>query len=79
MEIRRDYHTALKKVKVGGELAPLLKWRFSKEDLKKLAALHKANKCRRKIENLLTDCNFHAEVGKFTAGKYEEFLKGENI
>lgn len=36
--------------------------------------LHKANKCRKKIEDLLTDCNFHYESAKFHNKDYAEFL-----
>lgn len=78
-EIRRDFHAALEKVKFGSGLSAKLKWNFSETDLRKLAELHKNNKCRKKIEELLTDCNYHYEAGQFATGKYEEFLKGENI
>ena len=51
-----------------------LDWSFSKRDLTELAKLHKANKCRKKIEDLLTDCNFHYESAKFHNKDYTEFL-----
>ena len=31
----------------------------------------------RKIEELLEDCNFHYENGKFQDGEYDEFIKEE--
>lgn len=74
VEIRKDFLTALKSVKRGSELSGLLEWSFSNKDLTELAKLHKANKCRRKIEDLLTDCNFHYECSKFHDKDYTEFL-----
>ena len=65
---------ALKSVKRGSELSGPLDWSFSKRDLTELAKLHKANKCRKKIEDLLTDCNFHYESAKFHNKDYTEFL-----
>lgn len=65
VEIRNDFLAALKSVKRGSELSGPLDWSFSKRDLTELAKLHKANKCRKKIEDLLTDCNFHYESAKF--------------
>lgn len=76
--IRRDFYSALKKVKHGSELSWKLGYGLSKRDLKELAKLHKSNKCRRKIEELLTDCNFHSEVGLLSNKQYECFFeKGE--
>ena len=74
VEIRNDFLAALKSVKRGSELSGPLDWSFSKRDLTELAKLHKANKCRKKIEDLLTDCNFHYESAKFHNKDYTEFL-----
>ena len=74
VEIRNDFLAALKSVKRGSELSGLLEWSFSNKDLTELAKLHKANKCRKKIEDLLTDCNFHYESAKFHNKDYTEFL-----
>lgn len=74
-EIRRDWLSALQKVRVGNELSGKIRYNLSSVDLKKLALLHQANKCRKKIENLLTDCNFHYEAGQFAKRQYEEFLE----
>lgn len=73
--IRRDFYSALKKVKHGRELSGKLGYGFSKRDLEELAKLYKSNKCRRKIEELLTDCNFHSEVGLLSNGNYEDFFQ----
>lgn len=73
--IRRDFGTAFSKVKCGSALSGKLNWSLGPRDLKELALLHQKNKYRKKIEELLTDCNFHYECSKFTSHKYEEFLK----
>lgn len=75
--IRRDFDSALRSVKDGTELSGILDWSFREKDIAELARLHKARKHRKKIEELLTDCNFHYECGKLIAGEYEEFLKEE--
>lgn len=74
IRIRKDFLSALKSVKDGADLSADLEWSFSKKDLAELAKLHKANKCRRKIEELLTNCNFHYECGKFNNKEYDEFI-----
>jgi len=74
VEIRRDYFTAFSKVSDGGDLGHSIRYSLGKSDLNNLARLHKSNKCRRKIEALLTCCNFHYECGKFIRKDYCEFL-----
>lgn len=76
-EIREDWETALEQVNRGSDLSSKIGYGFSKEDITELAKLHKNNICREKIEDLLTDCNFHSECGKFANGEYDEFLKEE--
>lgn len=75
VSIRRDFATALRSVKCGRELSAPLRWGFSPDDLNKLAKLHKANKFRKKIEDLLTDCNFHTECEAMASGNYLFFFK----
>lgn len=74
VEIKANFLSALRSVKNGADLSINIDWALSPKDLTKLAKLHKANKCRRKIEELLTDCNFHYECGKFINKEYDEFL-----
>ena len=74
VEIRRDYLTALKAAKSGGDVSNEIRYTLGKRDLEQLAKLHKSGKCRKKIEDLLTDCNFHYECGKFRNKEYDEFL-----
>ena len=70
VKVRKDFASALRKVKKGDELSSVLEWMFSPKDIKELAKLHKSNKFRKKIEDLLTDCNFHCECADFANGKY---------
>ena len=72
--VRNDFKAAFSSVKHGWELSSDLDYSMSKKDLSNLAKLHKAGKCRRKIEELLTDCNFHSECGAFCKHDYDEFL-----
>ena len=76
-EIRENWESALEQVKDGTDLSSKIGYGFSDKDITELAKLHKANKFREKIEDLLTDCNFHYECGQFANGEYEEFLKEE--
>ena len=69
--IRTDWASALKKAKKGSDLSSDIGFGFSKFDLIKLAKLHKANKFRKKIEDLLSDCNYHSECGEWSEGVYK--------
>ncbi len=73
-EIRSDWADALRHVKEGCDLSGWIGYGLTKGDITNLAKLHKARKFRRKIEDLLTDCNFHYECGCFSSGEYDEFL-----
>ena len=72
VKIRSNFEDALKNLSVG-DLSSRIDYAFSKEDLKNLAILHKKNRFRKKIENLLENCNFHYECGALMAKKYEIF------
>lgn len=72
-EIRHNFADVLSKYE-GDEIAKKLEFTLWTSDLCELAKLHKANKCRKKIEDLLTDCNFHYESAKFHNKDYAEFL-----
>ncbi len=72
--IRKDFAAALRNVKKGTELSWPLGFGFNDEDIIELAKLHKANKFRKKIEDLLEDCNFHYECGKFANHDYSEWI-----
>ena len=74
VNIRKDFDSALKNVEHGYELSGALGWGFSKEDIENLAKLHKADKHKEKIEELLEDCNFHTECGDFSNGRYSRYI-----
>ena len=73
-KIRRDFEGALQSVTDGAVLSGALGYGFSHEDLTNLAFLHKNNRFRNKIEDLLTDCNFHEECEMMHSGNYSAWL-----
>lgn len=73
VKIRRDFKEAFDTMPVH-EIASICSYSFGKNDLRRLAQLHKSNKCRKKIEDLLTAANFHYECGKFHNKEYKEFI-----
>lgn len=77
-EIRLDLASALRSVKYGTDLSYPLGYCFYKDDLLNMMALHKSNKFRRKIEDLLEDCNFHTERGLLSEKQYKEFERFVN-
>ena len=74
VNIKKDFCTAFREEKDVSEIAHKLDYGLSSSDLRSLAVLHKENKCRRKIEELLTSCNFHYACAKFANKEYNEFL-----
>ena len=72
-KIRRNFAEALEKAKRGSDLSFTLRWSFTDDDLTNLARLHKSRKYRKKIEDLLTDCNFHSECSAMANGDYSEW------
>ena len=78
-EIRRDWASALRAVKHGEDLSHDIDWAFSPRDIKNLAKLHKANRFRKKIENLLDDCNFHTEAALMSSHQYDKLLNEEDV
>lgn len=72
--VRKDWAAALRAAKRGSALSSVIKWGFMPGDIKELARLHKANKFRKKIEDLLEDCNFHEECSDFCAKDYSAYL-----
>lgn len=76
-EIRKDWSAALRSVKKGYELSGPIDYGFSKDDIRALAKLHKQNRFRKKIEDLLEDCNFHTECADFSDGEYDKYLEAD--
>lgn len=73
-KIRGNFGEALKSVKEGSDLAHDIGYGFSDEDLSELAQLHKAKKYRKKIEDLLTACNFHDACSDFKKKRYMNYI-----
>lgn len=68
--IRQNWEKMLESP-VGYEyIARKIGWGFTYEDLRELMELHNAGKYREKIEDLLTDCNFHTECADWSEGNY---------
>lgn len=76
-KIRGDFASALRNVKKGSDLSHKVRWAFDTEDLMNLMELHRSNKFRKKIEDLLEDCNFHEESGLLSERRYEEYTQLE--
>lgn len=68
-EIRADWKKALDTMNYG-KISRTIEWGFCPEDLRKLMQLHQADKHREKIEDLLTDCNFHSFCACLSDGDY---------
>lgn len=59
------------------EISHKLKYCFSTEEIKELATLHKETTkkvVKKRIEDLLTNCNFHYESGLLANGNYNQIL-----
>jgi len=69
-QIRDDWEAALESDMDYSEIAQAIEWGFTREDIITLMELHRENKHRRKIEDLLTDCNYHTECKAWSAGDY---------
>lgn len=80
--IELDWNAALCGVESGTELSADIGWGFTGQDLLVLTCLHEAGLHREKIEDLLEDCNFHAENEFLREGNYakcREFIFKEDI
>lgn len=74
-EIRSDWAAAFRGVKDGSDLSHDIMYGLSDADISALAKLHKRNRFRKKIEDLLEDCNFHSVYGDFSGGNYDKYIK----
>ena len=77
--IRHDWPAAFRKVRNGRELSGVIDWAFYKDDLRTFLKLHKANRFRKKIEDLLTDCNYHTFCGYLSVGEYDNAKEHEEL
>lgn len=71
---RRDFLSALENAECGSDLASKLGCVFSKNDLRKLAQIHKSGRYREKIEDMLTAANFHSECSLLCSGQYDKLI-----
>ena len=69
-EIRDDWEAALESEMDYSEIAHAIRWGFSRDDLNTLMQLHREDRFRGKIEDLLTDCNFHTECSDWHDENY---------
>lgn len=68
--IRENWEEVLSSNIDYSDIAHGIGWGFTDEDLHTLMQLHKDGKYREKIEDLLTDCNFHSECAAWSEGDY---------
>ncbi len=74
-EVRSDFKAAFDQVENGSELSGTLDWGFSDEDIANLAIIHRDfPEYRKKVYDLLEDCNFHKENHDFENGDYDKYL-----
>lgn len=76
LHITDNWEKAMRGMQVE-KLGKDLNYSFTDDELKELAQLHKTTNKRivkKRIEELLTYCNFHYESGEFHDGDYERFL-----
>ncbi len=77
--IRHDWPAAFRKVRNGRDLSMAIGWGFYKDDLRTFIKLHKANKFRKKIEDVLEDCNYHTFCGYLFEKDYDGARKAEEL
>lgn len=86
----KDFKTALNRLEISdnwekslrtystSDLSHKLKYGFTKEEIKELATLHKETTkkiVKKRIEDLLTNCNFHSESGILADKDYNKILE----
>lgn len=76
--IRRNFKEALTNTEDATELSWKLDFGFSDDDIRNLAKVHRDNReLRKKVEDLLTDCNFHEESRNFAKGDYDRYINSD--
>lgn len=76
LQITDNWEKSLRTYSIS-EISHKLKYCFSKEELKELTTLHKETTkkiVKKRIEDLLTNCNFHSESGILANGNYNKIL-----
>ena len=73
-EIRNDWSAALGSGKRIEDISADIGWAFTDEDIKELAWLHKECIHRKKIEQLLIECNLISVAFDLRDGRYIEYF-----
>ena len=76
LQITNNWEKSLRTYSMS-EISHKLKYCFSTEELKELATLHKETTkkvVKKRIEDLLTNCNFHYESGLLANGNYNKIF-----
>ena len=78
--IRTHWEEAFDMVEAGRDISTYISYMLSDDDVAHLARLHRdQDKYRDKIEDLLTDCNFHKECGDFADGQYSDYTSCKKV
>lgn len=75
-EIKKNFEIYLNNTKLKdiSEIASEIEYQLSLKDLSELAKLYKSNKYKKKIESLLTTCNYHDVCSCFMKGNCINYL-----
>ncbi len=75
VKIRKNWKNALQNIRKGNELSSQIQYKLSNDDIIELTKLHTNRRYKKKIEDLLTDCNMHHECGMLVNGQHEKLIK----
>ena len=70
-----EWYDELEAVEFGSDLSAKINYGFTNSDLLILLIMHEAGNFREKIEDLLTDCNFHTESKLLHKKDYNAMLE----
>ena len=68
-DIRDNFDDALSALSYG-KISCIFAWELTHDDLLALMDIHRSGKHREKIEDLLTDCNYHTDCQNWHNGNY---------
>ena len=75
-KIRSNWHgTFIKYAEDVTEISPLIDYGFSDQDLFTFCCYYKCDICRKEIDALLEDCNYHEYGRMLEAQQYDKYLK----
>ena len=70
-----EWYDELEAAEYGSDLSAKINYGFTNSDLLILMTMHEAGNFRKKIEDLLTDCNFHTECKLLHKKDYNSMLE----